>query len=213
MTEQLIPVFNGSISDETRLLVNARDLHEFLSVGKVFANWIKERIDDYGFVENQDFIIFAGIGKNTVGRRRKDYHLTLDTAKELAMVERNEKGRQIRRYFIECEKQLRQQQIQLQLPPVPEPLIHTITIADDELCDLCWLWKISDNMQKAAKKIYPGLLELGSEHTGICRDAAYESVPTINRVRKVLLRITSQVEFAPELSPNWRRILPQLRQS
>lgn len=215
MNNQLIPVFNGSISNESALLCDARELHTFLEVGKRFASWITERLTEYGFVENHDYILISH-NRETKGRggdrRSKDYHLTLDTAKELAMVERNEKGRQIRRYFIECEKQLRQQQIQLQLPPAPEPLIHTITIADDELCDVCWLWKISENMQKAAKKIYPGLLELGSEHTGICRDAAYESVPTINRVRKVLLRITSQVEFAPELSPNWRRILPQLRQ-
>ncbi|ECT8547668.1 phage antirepressor Ant [Salmonella enterica subsp. diarizonae serovar 48:i:z] len=215
MNTQLIPVFNGTISNESVLLCDARKLHAFLEVGKMFAHWIKDRLTEYEFVENHDYILICQNGQ-TKGRggdrRSKNYHLTLDTAKELAMVERNEKGRQIRRYFIECEKQLRQQQLQLQLPPAPEPLIHTITLTDDELCDVCWLWKISENMQKAAKKIYPGLLELGSEHTGICRDAAYESVPTINRVRKVLLRITSQVEFAPELSPNWRRILPQLRQ-
>ncbi|MDJ3783411.1 antA/AntB antirepressor family protein [Salmonella enterica] len=216
MTNQLIPVFNGTISNESALLCNARDLHSFLAVGKVFAAWITSRLEEYEFIENQDYILLSNSGKQTSGRgghNRKDYHLTLDTAKELAMVERNEKGRQIRRYFIECEKQLRQQQIQLQLPPAREPLLHTITLTDDELCDLCWLWKISDNMQKAAKKIYPGLLELGSEHTGICRDAAYESVPTIKRVRNALLRVTTKAEFAPELSPNWRRILPQLRQS
>ncbi|EOV0283788.1 antA/AntB antirepressor family protein [Salmonella enterica] len=215
MATQLIPVFSGTINNEPVLLCNARELHAFLEVGKDFSNWIRARIAEYEFVENQDFILLAKFGEQRKGRgghNRKDYHLTLDTAKELAMVERNEKGRQIRRYFIECEKQLRQQQIQLQLPPAREPLLHTITLTDDELCDLCWLWKISDNMQKAAKKIYPGLLELGSEHTGICRDAAYESVPTIKRVRNALLRITTKAEFAPELSPNWRRILPQLRQ-
>ncbi|EDV1505040.1 phage antirepressor Ant [Salmonella enterica subsp. salamae] len=210
MNSQLIPVFNGSISNETTLLCNARDLHAFLEVGKRFASWITERLTEYGFVENQDYIAISQKREIGHGRGRKDYHLTLDTAKELAMVERNEKGRQIRRYFIECEKQLRQQQIQL--PPVPKPILHTITLTDDELCDLCWLWKISDNMQQAAKKVYPGLLELGSEYTGVCRDAAYESVPTIKRVRDALLRITTKVEFAPELSPNWRRILPQLRQ-
>ncbi|EOO2442956.1 antA/AntB antirepressor family protein, partial [Escherichia coli] len=111
MTSQLIPVFNGTIDNETILLVNARDLHSFLGVGRMFAHWVKERIAEYGFVESQDYILICQNGQ-TKGRggdrRSKDYHLTLDTAKELAMVERNEKGRQFRRYFIECEKKLRQ---------------------------------------------------------------------------------------------------------
>ncbi len=215
MTSKLIPVFDGTINNEPTLLCNARELHAFLEVGKRFASWITERLTEYGFIANQDYVIASQNREANMrgGHNRKDYHLTLDTAKELAMVERNEKGRQIRRYFIECEKQLRQQQIQLQLPPAHKPILHTVTLTDEELCDLCWLWKISDNMQQAAKKVYPGLLELGSEYTGVCRDAAYESVPTIKRVRNALLRITTKVEFAPELSPNWRRILPQLRQS
>ncbi|EGP9357687.1 TPA: phage antirepressor Ant [Escherichia coli] len=110
MNSQLIPVFNGTIANETTLFCNARDLHTFLGVGKRFASWITERIAEYGFVENQDYMIASQIreAKGRGGHNRKEYHLTLDTAKELAMVERNEKGRQIRRYFIECEKKLRQ---------------------------------------------------------------------------------------------------------
>ncbi|HCB8520654.1 TPA: antA/AntB antirepressor family protein [Escherichia coli] len=115
MNAQLIPVFNGTISNETALLVNARDLHTFLDVGKRFASWIVERIAEYGFVENQDFMIISQV-REKIGRGRpaKDYHLTLDTAKELAMVERNEKGRQVRLYFIECEKRLRQQETKVE---------------------------------------------------------------------------------------------------
>lgn len=118
MNSQLIPVFNGTISNEPVLLCNARDLHEFLGVGKVFAAWITSRISEYRFVENQDYIVFSNSGKNEFSQNREiikrgrpttDYHLTLDTAKELAMVERNDKGRQVRRYFIECEKRLHQQ--------------------------------------------------------------------------------------------------------
>ncbi|MBX9475117.1 antA/AntB antirepressor family protein [Yersinia enterocolitica] len=111
MNTQLIPVFNGTISHETTLLCDARHLHTFLEVGKDFSTWIRIRITEYGFIENQDFILLPRTGEQRKGRgghNRKDYHLTLDTAKELAMVERNEKGRQIRRYFIECEKKLRQ---------------------------------------------------------------------------------------------------------
>ncbi|EEW0697924.1 antA/AntB antirepressor family protein [Escherichia coli] len=114
MTSQLIPVFNGAISNETALLCNARDLHAFLEVGKRFATWITERIADYEFVENQDYIAISQKREIGHGRGKKDYHLTLDTAKELAMVERNEKGRQVRRYFIECEKRLRQQETKVE---------------------------------------------------------------------------------------------------
>ena len=117
MNAQLTPVFNGTIANETTLLVNARDLHTFLGVGKRFASWITERIAEYGFVENQDYILVSPnreIKGRGGDRRSKDYHLTLDTAKETAMVERNEKGRQIRRYFIECEKRLRQQETKVE---------------------------------------------------------------------------------------------------
>ncbi len=67
-------------------------MHAFLEVGKRFATWITERISEYEFVENQDFlIIFQNREKIDRSRPAKDYHLTLDTAKELAMVESNEK--------------------------------------------------------------------------------------------------------------------------
>ena len=81
--------------------VNARDLHEFLGAGKMFSHWIKDRIESYGFVENQDFWVFAETGKNPLGGRPAiEYALSIDMAKELAMVERNEKGRIARQYFI-----------------------------------------------------------------------------------------------------------------
>lgn len=88
--------------------VNARELHAFLEVGKDFSTWIKDRIEQYGFAENQDFAIFPEIGeKSSRGRRAVDYAITLDMAKELAMVERNAKGKQARQYFIECERRAR----------------------------------------------------------------------------------------------------------
>ncbi|MBZ8920504.1 antA/AntB antirepressor family protein [Escherichia coli] len=90
MTSQLIPVFNGTIDNETALLCNARDLHAFLGVKKVFAAWITNHISEYEFIENQDYILLSNLGKQTSGRgghNRKDYHLTLDTAKETAMVD------------------------------------------------------------------------------------------------------------------------------
>jgi phage anti-repressor protein len=121
MNNQLINVFNGNISDESVLLCNARDLHEFLGAGKHFASWITERIAEYEFEENQDYILLPNSGKQRTGRggyNRKEYHITLDTAKELAMVERNDKGRLVRRYFIECEKKLHGRSLQPVINPI-----------------------------------------------------------------------------------------------
>jgi len=88
-----------------RKAVNARELHAFLESKQEFANWIKGRIEKYGFVENQDYSSFDNIVKRENGATvRKEYALSLDMAKELSMVENNEKGRLARKYFIECEK-------------------------------------------------------------------------------------------------------------
>lgn len=80
-------------------------MHQFLNVGKDYSTWIKDRINKYDFVENQDFIVFPEIGENPQGGRpRIGYAITIEMAKELSMVENNDRGRIARRYFIECEK-------------------------------------------------------------------------------------------------------------
>lgn len=84
--------------------VNARELHGFLEVGRDFSTWIKDRIEQYGFLENVDYAVSKSIPQN--GGTAIEYHISLDMAKELSMVERNEKGRIARKYFIECEKKL-----------------------------------------------------------------------------------------------------------
>jgi phage anti-repressor protein len=116
MAMQLITLHTRSINEQTLDTVNARELHTFLELGRDFSNWIKARIAQYGFEEGEDFILIRQNGrtKNQGGDRRSmNYFITLDMAKELAMVERNEKGKQARRYFIDCEKQLTEQK---QLP-------------------------------------------------------------------------------------------------
>lgn len=100
----LVPVYEDK---QARNVINARELHGFLESGRQFANWIQERIEKYGFSQGEDFEVFNEIVKNPQGGRpTTEYLLTLDTAKEIAMVENNEKGRQVRKYFIECERRL-----------------------------------------------------------------------------------------------------------
>lgn len=86
--------------------VNARDLHSFLESKQQFADWIKSRINQYGFVENQDYQILASdfYEASWGGNNKVEYALSIDMAKELSMVERTERGKQARRYFIACEK-------------------------------------------------------------------------------------------------------------
>jgi phage anti-repressor protein len=104
--QELIPVFTGTIAGVPAQLVDARTLHAFLEVGKVFATWMTDRIKQYDFLENQDFIAISQNREIGKGRGKNEYHLTLDMAKELSMVERNPKGKEARCYFIECEKRL-----------------------------------------------------------------------------------------------------------
>ena len=90
---------------EGKRVVNARELHQFLESKRQFGNWIQDRIEKYGFIENQDFCSFNKIVKRETGATTiKEYAISIDMAKELSMVENNDKGRMARRYFIECEK-------------------------------------------------------------------------------------------------------------
>ncbi|EER1715616.1 phage antirepressor Ant [Escherichia coli] len=187
MANQLIPVFNGTIDNETTLLVNARDLHSFLGVGRMFAHWVKERIAEYGFVESLDYILICQNGQ-TKGRggdrRSKDYHLTLDTAKELAMVERNEKGRQIRRYFIECEKKLRN------IQPVQTEQQFTA----EEIILLCYMLVWMEKAQDLSKHLYPIMKELNSSYTNKLYDIAFETIYMVTKNREVLLREAARLD-------------------
>ncbi|WP_115722841.1 antA/AntB antirepressor family protein [Escherichia coli] len=201
MTSQLIPVFNGTIANETALLCNARDLHAFLGVKKVFAAWITNRISEYEFIENQDYILLSNLGKQTSGRgghNRKDYHLTLDTAKELAMVERNEKGRQIRRYFIECEKKLRSMQ------PVQQ-------FTDEEIILLCYMQVQMENAQDICKRLYPILKELNSSYASKLYDIAFETFYTVTKNRDALLREATRIDQTSAIFERARPMLKSLR--
>lgn len=95
---QLIEINTSEAGIKT---VNARDLHAFIESKQDFSTWIKSRIEQYGFVENEDFTVHKFVDRrgNVV-----DYFCAIDMAKELSMVERNAKGKQARQYFIECER-------------------------------------------------------------------------------------------------------------
>ena len=84
-----------------RPAVSARELHEFLEVKTAYKDWFP-RMCEYGFTEGEDFCSF--LSESTGGRPAQDAQLTIDMAKEICMLQRNEKGKQARQYFIKLEK-------------------------------------------------------------------------------------------------------------
>lgn len=128
---KVLPVATEVLDGVEQLTIDARKLHAALKVGRVFAAWITGRIEEYKFNENKDFIVFTEMGKNPLGGRpSKEYRLSLDMGKELAMVENNEEGRKIRRYFIECEKALRANVLAQRPPLLDERLAAARIILD-----------------------------------------------------------------------------------
>lgn len=94
-------------SNAERITVSARDLYEFLEATERFNSWF-ERMTQYGLTEGEDFNPLKSLRVQTEGNREvqreiDDYQLTIDTAKQIAMLQRNEKGTQARKYFIQVE--------------------------------------------------------------------------------------------------------------
>lgn len=110
----LVPVKAREVGDSTIQTVNARQLHEALMVGKDFSNWVKGRIDRFGFENGRDFVTTQDLSSPNLASAKArpqtiiEYHLSLDMAKEIAMVENNDRGRAVRRHFIACEKMVRE---------------------------------------------------------------------------------------------------------
>lgn len=104
VTNEVIPIYNNN----NERMVNARELYNFLQSKRQFADWIKLRISKYDFIENEDYFSLSQKceGNNAT---KIEYYLTINTAKEMAMVENNERGKHIRRYFIQVENEYKQQ--------------------------------------------------------------------------------------------------------
>lgn len=100
-------------------LIDARELHRRLGVQTKFTNWFPRRVEEYRFDEGKDYFtenqLLPKNGQKVSHRPRTEYFLTIDMAKEIAMVERTEVGKKIRNYFIEMEK-IAQQSI-IKMPP------------------------------------------------------------------------------------------------
>jgi len=106
----LVPVRPLDLNGQEITAVSARELHAKLSPGRKFHSWIIGKVEEFGFEEGSDYVKTRSLIGPNLNRSETDYLLTLGTAKEVAMVERTDIGRKIRRYFIDVEEQFKKVQ-------------------------------------------------------------------------------------------------------
>lgn len=149
MFEELIKV------NKENNTVSARELHEFLKIGTRFDTWF-ERMISYGFEENSDFRLIAQ--KRATNNPKNpittyiDYEITIDMAKELSMIQRTEKGKQARQYFIQCEKFIQDSKLTEEFKYYRK----TGKIARKDLTDT-----IKEKLQPSNQFVYGNYTELG----------------------------------------------------
>ena len=118
-------------SDSERITVSARDLHEALEVKTQFKDWFP-RMCEYGFEDGKDFCSF--LSESTGGRPTQDAQITVDMAKEIAMLQRTEKGKEVRKYFIQVEKEWNSpERVMARALTIANKTIETLKIENSEM--------------------------------------------------------------------------------
>ena len=98
-------IININLNDNQEPVVSGRQLHEALGVNSNYTTWF-DRMTEYGFTENEDYVLLSNFGNQTGrgGHNKVDHVIKLDMAKEIAMIQRSDRGKQVRQYFIQIEK-------------------------------------------------------------------------------------------------------------
>lgn len=118
-------------SDAEHITVSARDLYEALEVKTQFKDWFP-RMCEYGFEDGKDFCSF--LSESTGGRPSQDAQITVDMAKEIAMLQRTEKGKEVRKYFIQVEKEWNSpERVMARALTIANKTIETLKIENSEM--------------------------------------------------------------------------------
>ena len=114
--ENQTPFVEVELNGKVQLGVNARDLHKMLESKQDFSTWIKRRITQCNFEENFDYVkLHQKVELSKTGQTSVEYIISVDMTKHLGMMERNGRGHEIRKYYIEQEELARQMQSGLQV--------------------------------------------------------------------------------------------------
>jgi len=189
----LLPVADQTVGEELKKTVNARQLHKWLGVGKDFSNWIKDRIEKFEFEEHEDFVVVEELSSPNLAssksrpQRTIEYHLATGMAKELSMIENNEKGRKARRYFIQVEEAARRAAFK-----------HSY---DEVLTSALHFRELSRTQEKIIAAVIPSNLHLygtvdddGKPYTGLRRGSVTKALHRLKDAAAFNLHI-SQLEF------------------
>ena len=118
-------------TDSERITVSARELHKALEVNTDFNHWFT-RMCEYGFEDGKDFATF--LSESTGGRPSQDAQITVDMAKEIAMLQRTEKGKEVRKYFIQIEKEWNSpERVMARALTIANKTIETLKIENSEM--------------------------------------------------------------------------------
>ena len=158
--------------------VLATELYKFLEPKTQFNKWIA-RMLDFGFVDGLDFWTF--LTESIGGRPTKEYILTLDCAKSIAMVQRSPKGKQIRNYFLEVEKQFKA----IATPQQIQNLYTRLIALESKQIDYADDWAIDRYLR--VNKLFSELTNTDRQQLGkLCTKAHKEQYNTLSRPKKSL---------------------------
>lgn len=132
--ENKLEILKVEINDNQEPIVGGRELHEALGIETDYRHWFK-RMREYGFVENQDYVRVVQKCPTPGGIQEVTNHaLKLDMAKEIAMIQRNEKGKQVRQYFLKVEKEFNSpEKVMARALKIADDKIKMLTIDMEEL--------------------------------------------------------------------------------
>lgn len=198
----LIQFYKKTIGADTNS-VNARELHTFIQSKADYSNWITRRIKKYDFKENQDYIIIQTkkAGNNAT---LKEYFITLDMAKELSMVENNEKGREARRWFIEMAKRHLQNELCKPHPHI-EKLEQTILKQNAIIAEFqTQLTKQSNDekLKRDNKALQRTLIEFQNRYHSIVKSADNQ----IEVMRSEIEKMTNCFQMLPNLANDGKNL-------
>ena len=154
--------------------VSARELHDFLEMTERFSSWF-DRMLAYGFSESSDFEKCKTF--NASNRELEDYFISIDMAKEISMIQRSDKGKQARQYFLECERKLKGQIV---TPAIPQSFAEALQLAADQ----------AKQLELAAPKIahYDKVVERDTllNATTVAQSVGIKSANALNKILEAM---------------------------